>query len=101
VKALIIVHVDGALQELVPGYLANRHRDVARIRAAAAQLDYATIRFLGHSMRGSGTGYGFAAITQIGESIEQAASGEDAEAVEQCVTTLLSYLVRVQVVYRP
>ena len=95
----IVVHVDTDLQELIPGYLANRQGDIQAMREALEQGDYETIRILGHSMKGSGGGYGFDTITEIGSALEQAASGRDPDEIRRCVGELLTYLERVQVVY--
>jgi len=95
----IVVHVDAALQELIPGYLANRHGAIHAMREALEQRDYETIRIVGHSMRGSGGGYGFDTITEIGSALEQAASGRDPDEIHRWMGELLTYLERVQVVY--
>jgi HPt (histidine-containing phosphotransfer) domain-containing protein len=95
----IVVHIDADLQDLIPGYLANRHGDIHAMREALAQGDYETIRILGHSMKGSGGGYGFDAITEIGGSIEHAARDREPDTIRRWVGELLAYLERVQVLY--
>lgn len=95
----IRVHVDGELEDLIPGYLDNRRQDVQSMLEALNQGDYETIRVLGHSMKGSGGGYGFDAITEIGSFLEQAAKGKDAAGVRKWVGELLAYLEGIEVVY--
>lgn len=95
----IIVHVDSDLEELIPGYLDNRRRDVQSMLEASERDDYETIRVLGHSMKGSGGGYGFDPITEIGSCLEQAAKVRDREGVQKWVGELLSYLDSIEVVY--
>lgn len=96
----VVVYVDGEIEDLVPGYLENRRRDVKALREALAREDYEAIRVLGHSMKGTGGGYGFAAITEIGRALEQAAGARDADAVQEWTDELLGFLERVEVVYR-
>ncbi len=96
----ITVVVEEDLQELIPGYLENRRKDIATIREALAVKDYEAIRSLGHKMKGSGGGYGFDAITDIGRALEDAAKGDHAEEIEKQTEILASYLERVEVVYR-
>ena len=60
----IVVVMDPELEELIPNYLENRHRDVQSIVDARVQGDFEAIRLLAHSMKGSGGGYGFDAIHQ-------------------------------------
>ncbi|MGQ0658052.1 MAG: Hpt domain-containing protein [Chromatiales bacterium] len=91
--------VDRDLEDLVPGFLANRERDVGRIDTALATGDFDTIRMIGHSMKGAGGGYGFDAITDIGARIEQGGVARDLTAVKSANTELASYLQRLEVIY--
>lgn len=95
----IIAHVDPDLEELIPGFLDNRRRDVEKLRAALAAGDFATVRITGHSMKGAGGGYGFQPITDIGAVIERAAMASDAAAAAAGIDDLAAYLARVEVVY--
>jgi len=95
----ITVEIDRDLEDLIPGFLANRRADVDKIRAALEAGDYEQIRICGHSMKGAGGGYGFDAITAIGAIIEQAAQAADAPAVAAGAEDLADYLERVDVVY--
>ena len=95
----IIVYVDAELEDLIPGFLENRQEDIRSIREALEKDDYETIRTLGHSMKGSGGGYGFDAITDIGRSLEMAAKERNAEEIRKRVGELLHYLEHVEVVY--
>ncbi|MCX5825837.1 MAG: hypothetical protein NTY86_20730 [Deltaproteobacteria bacterium] len=67
------MHVDPDLADLIPGYLANRKKDIAAIHAALEKKALYTVRMLGHNMKGSGVGYGFETITDIGMMMEKAA----------------------------
>lgn len=95
----IIVHVDTDLEDLIPGFLENRRNDVKSMLEALNQGDYETIRILGHSMKGSGGGYGFDAITDIGASLEQSAKGKNPEEIRKRVDELSTYLEHVEVRY--
>ncbi len=95
----IIARVDAELKELIPGFLENRHKDVQSILKALDQDDYETARILGHSMKGSGAGYGFDPITDIGRLIEQAAKDRNATEIRKWVGKLLNYISHVKVVY--
>ncbi len=93
----VVVHVDPDLRDLVPGYLENRQKDIRSIQSALEQGDYETIRFLGHSMKGSGGGYGFDTISEIGQFLEAAAKKEDGPEIEKWLRKLSTYLERVQI----
>jgi HPt (histidine-containing phosphotransfer) domain-containing protein len=95
----IIAHVDPDLRDLIPGYLENRQRDIATIKKALIASDFDKIRVLGHSMRGSGGGYGFMPISKIGEAFEKAAKESDSDQVRNNLAELSDYLQRVTLVY--
>ncbi len=93
----IVVMIDENLLTLVPNYLAHRQQDVNTIETALAQDNYESIQMIGHRMRGSGGGYGFNTISEIGEVLEEAAKGKNQEAIRQSLHQLIDYLNRVEV----
>ncbi len=93
----ISVHPDTRLRAAIPGYLEKRRSDVQAIEAALERSDYTTIRELGHKMSGTGGGYGFAAITELGEAIERGAVKRDADAIRRGVEGLARYLERIEI----
>ncbi len=95
----IVVHVDIDLEELIPGFLENRQTDIKSIQDAIESGDFETVKILGHSMKGSGGGYGFDGITDIGAVIEQAGKDNDAETAKKGINDLASYLDNVEIVY--
>lgn len=95
----IIAYVDADLEDLIPGFLENRQEDIRTIREALKNNDYETIRILSHSMKGSGGGYGFDQVTNIGEALEQAAKDRNDEEIRERVDELSNYLEHVQIVY--
>jgi PAS domain S-box-containing protein len=94
------VCVDASLAGLVPGFLANRRRDIDAIDAALALADYENVRVLGHNMKGSGAGYGFNRITEIGASLEQAAGRRAPEEIRERTAELVRYLDSLHVEYQ-
>jgi HPt (histidine-containing phosphotransfer) domain-containing protein len=93
------ISIDKDLEDLIPGYLENRRRDIASIEEALKKNDFETIRILGHSMKGSGGGYGFAAITEIGKKIEEAAKKMEKEEVGRQIAALSEYITSINIVY--
>jgi CheY-like chemotaxis protein/HPt (histidine-containing phosphotransfer) domain-containing protein len=94
----ILIRVDPELEAAIPGFLESRRQDLTSLREALERGDFETIRRLGHRMRGSGAGYGFEAITQIGEVLEQAGRHRTPDAVLRCLAELADYLERVEIV---
>jgi len=95
----VIARIDKDLQDIAPGYLQSRRADVATMLRALADRQCEAIRILGHSMKGSGGGYGFNDISFIGEKLETAAKQEDHEELKIQISELSRYLDRVEVVY--
>jgi len=93
------VKIDKDLKDLIPGYLENRYKDIKAIEEALGKSDLETIRILGHSMKGSGGGYGFYTITEIGKTLEDAARGADITAIKKALTYLSDYLGNMDIVY--
>ncbi len=95
----IVVHIDADLKELIPGYIEKRYTDIETIRSALQNGEYVIIERLGHGMKGSGGGYGFEKITEIGKTIELAAKDRNAEQIISMLEELKNYLDRLQIVY--
>ena len=95
----IIVQVDSSIEDLIPLYFNGRQKDIKNIPSALEQGDFETIRFLGHNMRGSGGGYGFDYITEIGSCLELAAEEKDVEEIRKQVRELVNYLNKIQIVF--
>jgi HPt (histidine-containing phosphotransfer) domain-containing protein len=96
----VTVTIDAHLEEIVPRFLNNRRQDLITLRTSVQHNDWHTIRLLGHRMKGDGGGYGFDAISAIGEALEQAALREDRIAMMQEIERLDDFLARVEIVYR-
>lgn len=98
-KEKITVNIDADLEELIPHYLSNRANDITAIKEAIETGDIDKVRILGHSMKGSGGGYGFDMISTVGREIEEAAKKGETAYVLKHLDTLSDYLDRVNVVY--
>jgi HPt (histidine-containing phosphotransfer) domain-containing protein len=93
------VRVDRDFESIVPGFLANRKKDIHSLHSALTDKDFRTIQLLGHRMKGDGGGYGFDRISEIGGLMELAAKRQDYAASEQHIRQLEDFLACVQVEY--
>jgi signal transduction histidine kinase/CheY-like chemotaxis protein len=89
------IEVESWLKPVIPAYLEKRRADVGKLRVALEQSDFDTVRTLGHQMAGSGSGYGFTAITEIGGAIEESAMAGDVARIRDGVGALERYLSQV------
>jgi len=95
----IIIQVDPELEDLIPGFLENRQKDIKSMEEALKDNDFDTIRRIGHIMKGTGAGYGFDAITEIGTVLEQFAKEKNIEEIKKKIDELSLYLKRIEVRY--
>ncbi len=95
----IVVEVDQFLADIVPLFLESRRAEIPTLQTALADGDFETLRRLGHDLKGTGGGYGFDAVTDIGRSLEEAAIAQRTPDVEAAIDALVRFLDRVKVVY--
>ena len=95
----IKVEIDSSLEELIPRFLNNMNNNVTLFREALEKGDMETCRSTGHKIKGSGGGYGFNKITEIGKTIEEAAKASDSDSIAKAVDEYEDYLSRIEVVY--
>jgi CheY-like chemotaxis protein len=97
VKDRIHVSVEDWLKPVVGGYLQKRRGDVTKLRDALHRADYDTLRTLGHQMSGTGGGFGFDPITEIGNRLEESALAGDADRIRAIIEDLDRYLSALQI----
>jgi CheY-like chemotaxis protein len=90
-----------SLQQIVPGYLAARQKELVEMRELLAASSFAKIVTIAHNMKGTGASYGFAPLTQMGGALERAAKQADTAAMDVKLTEISHYLDRVQLPATP
>jgi len=95
----ITVTLDSAIQELVPGFLQNRRKDLGKILTALESNDFNSISRLGHNLKGVGASYGFVPISEVGRNLEIAAKTSNKAGIQKAFHSLRDYLDCVDVVY--
>lgn len=96
----MVVYVDEDLADLIPEFLENRRRDVEQIKRLVQEGKYEELVRVGHTMKGTGGGYGFTEISEIGRGIEEAGTHGDREAMTTLCERLATYLATVTVQVR-
>jgi two-component system sensor histidine kinase/response regulator len=92
----IRIEIPPGLEDIVPGYLASRRKEVPEMMALLAASDFARLAVLGHNLKGTGGGYGFPELTRLGAALEQSAKQADYGTLRTHMTELGNYLDRVQ-----
>lgn len=95
----IIVTIDKDLEDLIPGFLANRNKDIELLQRANAAGDFPAMQSIGHSLKGVGGGYGFDRMSELGAEIETAAKGKNLHYLEELIESYVDYLARVEIKY--
>ena len=95
----IIIHEAPELENVVPGFLESRHRDVKTLKEAIAKEDYGYIGELAQKIKKDAERYGFDILTASGQALEDAAKEKDGAVIKTEIRKLLGYLRRIQVVY--
>lgn len=93
------ISVDRDLEDVIPMFQANRQKDVSELKTALSNKDKDKIQFIGHSLKGVGSGYGFVEVTNIGREIEELAKINDLKAVDQLILKLEDYLNHVKITF--
>ena len=94
----IIIKIDPDIEDLIPGYIESKHRDIGLLNDALLKNDYDTLRRIGHDLKGSGVGYGFDKITDMGRALESAAKNSDGAEIKKIIAEFVDYLSRVEIV---
>jgi CheY-like chemotaxis protein len=71
------IPISEQVKALVPQYLASKEKQIEEARAALDSRDFGPIRRFGHNLKGTGRGYGFPPIEEMGREIERAAAEGD------------------------
>ena len=87
------------LEDLIPVFIKNRHKEVESLRVALAAADFEQLRHLGHRMKGVGNSYGFALVSTLGKHIEDGARSSDRAGLEARIREYADYLAKVEIVY--
>ncbi len=95
----ICITVDSDLEDLIPDFLLRKKEDANLILTLIQKGEFNQIRILGHSMKGSGGGYGFDRITELGALIESSALEQNSDNIRESVNDLYAYLENIEVVY--
>jgi HPt (histidine-containing phosphotransfer) domain-containing protein len=98
-ESLYRVTVDRDLEDLIPVFMKNRHKELDTLRVALAAADFEQLRQLGHRMKGVGNSYGFDHVSTLGKYIEDGARSGDRAALDARIREYADYLARVQIRY--
>ena len=88
-----LLPISDEILALVPQYLASKDKQIEEARAALASGDFGPVRRFGHNLKGTGRGYGFPPIEEMGRELEQAAIEADAGRIADQLDALHRFVV--------
>jgi HPt (histidine-containing phosphotransfer) domain-containing protein len=80
--------VPADLRHLVPGFLDRREKEIGELRDLLSRGDFLGIREIGHRLKGTGGGYGFQRMSDLGFEIETAAKQQDFNRIKGSIDEL-------------
>ena len=89
------VYVDQELEALIPIYIKHRRDDMPILKQALAEKDFDKLQNSGHSLKGSGGGYGMHRLTELGAELETSAKNKDINTMAALVAQIEDYLSKV------
>ena len=95
-----VVFIEEELAGIVPIYIQRRKNDVTVLKEALADKDFPVLKNKGHSLKGSGGGYGMFRLTELGAQLEVCAKSEDSAAACRIIDEIEKYLQNVVVKFR-
>lgn len=91
------IKIDPDLQEIVPGYIEKRKKEITVLNNALVALDFGTLETMGHRLKGSGGGYGLIQLGNLGATLEAAAKAKDIGKLTRTIKEIEEYLSNLEV----
>lgn len=95
----IKIKIDIDLQDIVPGFLENRTKDLTELHKAIDESDLKTIEKIGHKVAGSSGGYGFDELGKMAKQLELKAMDGKFDECVQLITKMENHLKSIEVVF--
>ena len=95
----IRILVEEGMEDVVPSYLEKRRAELPVYRQALEAGDFEAIRRMAHKTKGTGTGYGFPALTELGAVLEQAAMRGDGATIGDKLSEYALYVGNIELQY--
>lgn len=93
------VIIDKDMEDIVPGYLETRRRELPELLALHASGDLESLRRAGHKLSGSGGGYGFDRLSELGKQIEIMSQSGDSAGIAARLAEIKDYIENLEIVY--
>ncbi|WP_127715785.1 Hpt domain-containing protein [Halobacteriovorax sp. HLS] len=93
------VEIDQDLEDIVPGFLENRKKDIELLKQFSNEKNLSEIEKIGHKVSGSSGGYGFHDLGQIAKEIEKLAMANTETGINELIEKFEDYVNNVKINY--
>ncbi|MBI9081510.1 MAG: Hpt domain-containing protein [Pseudodesulfovibrio sp.] len=93
----IVEQIDPDLEELMERFFESSRKDLGKMQFALEAKDFTSLIRLGHTAKGTGYGYGFRGMGDIGLELENAAKAQSEDDVRAHIQRMAHYLDTVKV----
>ncbi len=94
-----VVEIDKEIADIVPGFLANRNKELITLKEAISKNNFAELRNIGHKISGNAGSYGFDELGAIGAKLENSAIKKDLQSAKSNIEAIEEYLKSIEVKY--
>jgi HPt (histidine-containing phosphotransfer) domain-containing protein len=79
------------LRPMIPGFIERREKELIELQRLLTDKNFDEVKHIGHRLKGTGGGYGFPKVSEIGRELETAATKSDAVGIAECIHTLRDF----------
>jgi len=95
----IIVKIDSDLEEIIPMFIDNRHKDLKELDESLSSNDLSSIEVIAHKLAGNAGSYGFMDLSKIGANLELACKEKNQENIEKFISEYKNFMAKLEVVF--
>ncbi len=96
----IVVIVAKELEEIMPGFLQNRKKDIVELAKHIIAKDFKSMQVIGHNLSGNAGGYGLERLGEFGSNLEKASISSDSAKAKVCVDQITDYVTRLEIKFK-
>lgn len=79
------IAIPGDLKPYIPGFLERRDHDLKEMRRLIIEENYVSLGTIAHKLKGTGTSYGFPAISALGSDLGDAVKDKNQPMIRQLI----------------
>ena len=93
------VQIDSSLEELIPGFMQNRMKELPVIQKLYEDQDFEGFEKFGHKLKGSSLNYGFLKLGELAHALEEAGKAKDLGQIKRLSDQIEEHVRNIKVVF--